>query len=57
MPPQFQVVKSTDIYHGLPTYPEKPEYQGLTAIVTGANGKSVLLQMTYSTARHLLPQT
>lgn len=40
MPPQFQVVKSQGMYHGLPTYPEKDGYQNLTAIVTGANGIS-----------------
>lgn len=39
MPPQFQVVRSQGIYHGLPTFPEKPGYQDLTAIVTGANGE------------------
>ena len=40
MPPQFQVVKSLGYFHGLPTFPDKPEYQNLTAIVTGANGIS-----------------
>lgn len=38
MAPNLQVVKSEDIYHGLPTFPEEPEYQNLTAIVSGANG-------------------
>ncbi|KAK5274519.1 hypothetical protein LTR99_004773 [Exophiala xenobiotica] len=35
-----QLVVSKDIYHGLPTYPETPELQNLTAIITGANGIS-----------------
>jgi hypothetical protein len=38
MPPQFQVVKSQGIYHGVPTFPEKEGFKDLTAIVTGANG-------------------
>ena len=38
MPPQFQVVKSQGIFHGLPTFPEKEGYQNLNAVVTGANG-------------------
>jgi len=33
-----QVVQSRGIYHGLPAYPD--DVQGLTAIVTGANGIS-----------------
>lgn len=35
-----QVVVSKGIYHGLPTYPDTPEFTGLTAIITGANGIS-----------------
>lgn len=33
-----QKVQSVDIYHGLPVYPD--DVQGLTAIITGANGIS-----------------
>lgn len=33
-----QLIHSKSIYHGLPVYPES--LQGLTAIVTGANGIS-----------------
>ena len=33
-----RVIVSKDIYHGLPTFPE--DLNGLTAIVTGANGIS-----------------
>ena len=33
-----QLIQSKGIYHGLPVYPESQE--GLTAIVTGANGIS-----------------
>lgn len=35
-----QLVQSIGILHGLPVYPDTPEYKGLTAIVTGANGIS-----------------
>ncbi|KAK5708814.1 hypothetical protein LTR17_020357 [Elasticomyces elasticus] len=37
---QTQLVHSSGIYHGLPTFPESAEYRGLTALVTGANGIS-----------------
>ena len=40
MPPQLQTVKNQGMYHGLPTFPDKTDYQNLTAIVTGANGKT-----------------
>jgi hypothetical protein len=33
-----QIVKNEGIYHGIPTYPDEPEFKDLTAIVTGANG-------------------
>lgn len=33
-----QLIHSKSIYHGLPVYPDSQ--QGLTAIVTGANGIS-----------------
>ncbi len=45
MPPQFQVVKSVGMFHGLPTFPEKAGYQDLTAIVTGANGRSTVVSI------------
>lgn len=38
MSSQTQVVRSSGIFHGLPTYPESPETTDLTAIVAGANG-------------------
>lgn len=37
---QTQLVRSHDIFHGLPTFPDTPEYKNLTAIVTGASGIS-----------------
>lgn len=40
MTSSVQTVQSKGIFHGLPTYPASAEYQGLTAIVTGANGIS-----------------
>jgi len=41
VPPKTRAVKSEGIYHGLPVFDlERPEHQGLTAIVTGANGIS-----------------
>ena len=57
MPPRFQVVKSQGIYHGLPTYPEKPDYQDLTAIVTGANGKYPDTQLRWSLETKLIQST
>ncbi|KAJ8119666.1 hypothetical protein ONZ43_g3432 [Nemania bipapillata] len=35
-----QLVHSSSIFYGLPSYPSTPEYQNLTAIVTGATGVS-----------------
>ncbi|KAI1609398.1 hypothetical protein EDD37DRAFT_640460 [Exophiala viscosa] len=35
-----QTVQSKGIFHGLPTFPDTPEFKGLTAVVTGANGIS-----------------
>jgi len=35
-----QTVVSRGIFHGLPTFPSSPEFTGLTAIITGANGIS-----------------
>ncbi|KAL3462669.1 hypothetical protein BJX64DRAFT_299414 [Aspergillus heterothallicus] len=35
-----QVVKTQGPFHGLPTYPDTPEFSNLTAVVTGANGMS-----------------
>ncbi|KAI0160597.1 isoprenoid synthase domain-containing protein [Xylariaceae sp. FL1272] len=35
-----QTIYSSGIFHGLPTYAEGPQYQNLTAIVTGATGVS-----------------
>lgn len=37
---QAQTVRDRDIFHGLPTFPDTPEYKDLTAIVTGASGIS-----------------
>ena len=37
-PDTKQVVQTKGIYHGLPTFPDSVE--GLTAIITGANGMS-----------------
>ncbi|KAL2134071.1 hypothetical protein VTI74DRAFT_1067 [Chaetomium olivicolor] len=34
------VVQSRGVFHGLPTYPDAPDYQNLTALVTGATGLS-----------------
>ena len=34
------VVQSNGIFHGLPTFPDTPECQNLTALVTGATGLS-----------------
>lgn len=34
------VVQSNGIFHGLPTFPDAPEYQNMTALVTGATGLS-----------------
>ncbi|KIX06599.1 uncharacterized protein Z518_04575 [Rhinocladiella mackenziei CBS 650.93] len=36
----IQTVRSNGIIHGLPTYSDRPERKGLTALVTGANGIS-----------------
>lgn len=35
-----QTIHSEGIYHGLPSYPDSSDFNGLTAIVTGANGIS-----------------
>jgi NAD(P)-dependent dehydrogenase (short-subunit alcohol dehydrogenase family) len=40
MTDKVTTVRSDGIFHALPTYPDSPGYQGLTAIVTGANGIS-----------------
>jgi len=39
-PERSQTVFSRGIFHGLPTFPDTPEYENLTAIVTGASGIS-----------------
>lgn len=40
MSEKTELVRSHGIFHALPTYPDSPEHQRLTAIVTGANGIS-----------------
>lgn len=46
MPSNQQVVRSEGYCHGIPTYPETAEFQNLTAIVTGANGKKRITTIT-----------